>query len=77
MKSLLDVCADSLPLRNALPTLGQELMSARERCPQASDETLLMLVLNEGRVLATEDKDCGEHVFPRGFRILASHVLVE
>ncbi len=63
MKFLLDVCADSRPLRAALVDLGHDVVSARERCPHASDEALLALALGENRVLITEDKDFGELVF--------------
>lgn len=65
MKFLLDVCADSVPLREALEKLGHDVFSAREHCPQASDESLLALALEEERVLITEDKDFGELVFLR------------
>ncbi len=66
MKFLLDVCADSRPLRAALAELGHDILSARERCPNASDEALLALAQEENRVLITEDKDFGELVFLRG-----------
>ena len=66
MKFLLDVCAESVPLREALLNLGHDVLSAREHCPRASDETLLALAREEERVLITEDKDFGELVFLRG-----------
>ena len=66
MKFLLDVCADSRPLRAALADLGHDVLSARERFPNASDEALLALAREENRVLVTEDKDFGELVFLRG-----------
>ena len=66
MKFLLDVCADSRPLRAALAHLGHDVLSARERFPNASDEALLALAREENRVLVTEDKDFGELVFLRG-----------
>ena len=66
MKFLLDVCADSVPVREALVNLGHDVLSAREHCPHASDEALLALAREEERVLITEDKDFGELVFLRG-----------
>ena len=66
MKFLLDVCADSRPLRSALADLGHDVLSARQRLPHASDEALLTLASDENRVLITEDKDFGELVFLRG-----------
>ena len=46
--------------------LGHDVLSARERFPNASDEALLALAHEESRVLVTEDKDFGELVFLRG-----------
>ena len=66
MKFLLDVCAESVPVREALANLGHDVLSAREHCPQASDEALLALAREEERILITEDKDFGELVFLRG-----------
>ena len=66
MKFLLDVCADSRLLRSALLELGHDVLSASERFPQPSDETLLAHARDDGRVLITEDKDFGELVFLRG-----------
>ena len=66
MKFLLDVCADSWPLRSTLADLGHDVVSARERFPHASDEALLALAGEENRILITEDKDFGELVFLRG-----------
>ena len=66
MKFLLDVCAESSPLREALRDLGHDVFSAQENCPQASDEALLALAHKDERVLITEDKDFGELVFLRG-----------
>ena len=66
MKFLLDVCAESVPLREALQNLGHDVLSAREHCPHASDESLLMLAHKEQRILITEDKDFGELVFLHG-----------
>ena len=55
-------------LRSALLELGHDVLSASERFPQASDETLLAHPRDDGRVLITEDKDFGELVFLRGLR---------
>lgn len=66
MKFLLDVCAESVPLRKALESLGHDVFSAREQCPRATDESLLALAMEEERILITEDKDFGELVFLRG-----------
>ena len=49
-----------------LADLGHDVLSARERFPNASDEALLALAREENRVLVTEDKDFGELVFLRG-----------
>ena len=57
MKFLIDVCAASRPLLTTLADLGRDVLSARDRFPQASDEALLALAREEGRVLITEDKD--------------------
>ena len=66
MKFLLDVCADSRSLRTALGALGHDVLSARERFPNASDEALLALAREEHRIFIPEDKDFGELVFLRG-----------
>jgi len=66
VKFLLDVCAESTPLRAALRELGHDVFSVRENCPQASDEALLALAKEDERVVVTEDKDFGELVFLRG-----------
>ena len=66
MKFLLDVCAASQPLLTKLTNLGHDVLSARDHCPHASDQALLALAREEGRVLITEDKDFGELVFVRG-----------
>ena len=44
---------------------GHDVLSALERNPRATDEELLALALEEGRILVTEDKDFGELVFVR------------
>ena len=74
MKFLLDVCADSRPLRAALADLGHDVLSARERFPNASDEALLALAREENRVLVTEDKDFGCGSSCGACRTLASFV---
>lgn len=65
MKFLLDACAASRTLRDALSALGHDVRSARGELARASDEALLALAYEEGRVLVTEDKDFGELVFLR------------
>ena len=77
MKFLLDVCAESVPVREALVNLGHDVLSAREHCPQASDEALLGLAREEQRVLITEDKDFGNLRSCEGFRTRASFALAE
>ncbi len=66
MKSMLDVCVDSLLICRALLDQGHDVLLARDIYPQALDEELLAIALKEGRVLVTEDKDFGELVFLRG-----------
>ena len=44
---------------------GHDVLSALERNPQATDEELMVLALEEQRILITEDKDFGELVFVR------------
>ena len=66
MKFLLDACAASRTLREALTALGHDVRSARGQYARASDEALLALAYAEGRVLVTEDKDFGELVYLRG-----------
>ena len=65
MKFLLDSCAASRTLHQALIDLGHDVLSAREGYSHATDETLLALAYEERRVLVTEDKDFGELVFLR------------
>ena len=65
MRFLLDVCAASLRLQDSLAVQGHDVLSALERNPRATDEELLALALEEGRILVTEDKDFGELVFVR------------
>ena len=72
MKFLLDACAASRTLREALSALGHDVRSAAGELARASDEVLLALAYEEGRVLVTEDKDFGELIFCGVFRIRAS-----
>ena len=68
MKFLLDACAASRTLRDALRALGHDVRSARGELARAPDESLLALAYEERRVLVTEDKDFGELVFLRRLR---------
>ncbi len=72
MKFLLDACAASRTLREALSALGHDVRSAAGELARASDEVLLALAYEEGRVLVTEDKDFGEVISCGVFRIRAS-----
>lgn len=63
MKFLLDVCTSSRSLRRLLADLGHDVRLAGDVDARASDEVLLNLALQEGRILITEDKDFGELVF--------------
>ena len=63
MKFLLDVCVSSRSLTTFLVDLGHDVLSALAVDPKASDERLMDLALQQGRVLITEDKDFGELVF--------------
>ena len=65
MKFLLDACAASRALHDALAELGHDVLSAWEGYAHSTDEALLALAYEEGRVLVTEDKDFGELVFLR------------
>lgn len=59
MKFLLDVCSSSRSLRTLLTTLGHDVRFVGEEDPRASDETVLALAHQEGRIVVTEDKDLG------------------
>ncbi|MDH5668658.1 MAG: DUF5615 family PIN-like protein [Nitrospira sp.] len=63
MKFLLDVCASSHALRTFLTNLDHDvrLMGASDPC--ASDDALLGMAHQEGRLVITLDKDFGELVF--------------
>ena len=63
MRFLLDVCAASRRMRDALVEQGHDVLSALARNPRATDSELLSLAMAERRVLVTEDKDFGELVF--------------
>jgi len=65
MRFLLDVCAASRRMQDALRSLGHDVLTPLERNPRATDEELLALALEEQRVLITEDKDFGELAFVR------------
>ena len=65
MKFLLDVCASSRRMREALTAQGHDVLTAVEKDPRATDEEILALALEERRVLITEDKDFGELTFVR------------
>ena len=65
MKFLLDVCVSSRSLQAFLVGLGHDTLSVLAIDPRASDSQVLMLALQEDRVLVTEDKDFGELVFVR------------
>lgn len=66
MKFLIDVCAGSLDMREILAELGHDAIFAADIDPKASDETLLALSAEQGRILVTEDKDFGNLVFVFG-----------
>ena len=54
MKFLLDACAASRTLHEALIDLGHDVLSAREGYSHATDETLLAPAFEECRVLVTQ-----------------------
>ena len=66
MKFLLDHCASSKLMRDALASWGHDVLTASEIDPRASDETLLAIAFREGRTVITEDKDFGKLVFAGG-----------
>jgi predicted nuclease of predicted toxin-antitoxin system len=65
VKFLLDVCVSSRSLQEFLAAQGHDVLSAVAIDPKASDERLMAVAIEEGRVLTTEDKDYGELVFVR------------
>ena len=66
MRFLVDVCAESRPLRKALLDAGHDVHFARDDLATATDDVLLALARKERRVLITEDNDFGALVFLRG-----------
>ena len=66
MNFLIDVCAGSRDMRETLAELGHDAIFASDIDPKASDETLLALSVEQGRILVTEDKDFGDLVFVQG-----------
>jgi predicted nuclease of predicted toxin-antitoxin system len=60
MKFLLDVCSSSHSLRSFLTSLGHDVRLMGEEDPCASDEVVLAMAHQEGRIIVTEDKDFGE-----------------
>ena len=77
MRFLLDMCASSRTLTEALVEDGHDVRSARDGYSRASDEVLLALAHEEQRVLVTKDKDFGELVFLHGRRHACVIRLVE
>lgn len=65
MKFLLDVCVSSRSLAEFLSAEGHDVISAITLGPEAPDETLLRIALEQHRVLVTNDKDFGELAFVR------------
>lgn len=63
MKFLLDVCASSHSLRALLMNLGHDVQLAGEKGLSVSDEEILGLAHQDGRLVITLDKDFGELVF--------------
>ena len=60
MKFLLDVCSSSRSLRALLTRLGHDVRLVGDGDPCASDEVVLALAHQEGRIVVTEDEDFGE-----------------
>ena len=65
MRFLLDVCATSRRMQNALIAQRHDVLSAIERNPRATDEEILTLAIEERRIHVTEDKDVGDLEFAR------------
>lgn len=59
MRFLADECCDA-GLVKALRTDGHDVLCIAEQCAGSSDNDVLLLAYNEGRILLTEDKDFGE-----------------
>ncbi len=66
MRFLLDVCAASRSMYSMLIEEGHDVLSALEANPRATDQEVMALAMEEGRILITEDKDFGELAFVRG-----------
>lgn len=65
MKFLLDVCAASRSMYEALTGLGHDVLSATDVMPDAPDDEVLLTALTEERTIITGDKDFGELVYVR------------
>lgn len=65
MKFLLDACAASRSLHRLLTDLEHDVVTASGELAYATDEALLAMARESGRVIVTEDKDFGELVFVR------------
>ena len=52
----------------ALRTAGNDVVAIAELSPRISDEEVLRLARDDGRVLLTEDTDFGELVYAEGLR---------
>lgn len=59
MKFLLDVCCSSRSLQLFLARVGHDVRLVSEVDSRASDETVLAMAHEEGRIVITEDKDFG------------------
>ena len=66
MRFLLDASTASLSMHAMLAGAGHDVKSASEPGPRASDEALLALACEEGRVLGTGEKDLEELALMRG-----------
>ena len=62
VRFLADESCDFSAVR-ALRTAGFDVLAVVERCPGATDDEVIALSVEEGRVLLTEDKDFGQLVF--------------
>jgi len=62
MEFLSDECCDSA-FADALRDAGHDVLLVGEITPRADDTDVIRLALDQNRVLLTEDKDFGEHVF--------------
>ena len=62
MRFLADECCDG-GLVSALRDRGHDVYYVAESLPGATDDTVLALAFEEGRLLLTEDRDFGELVY--------------